>query len=179
MLSQRSRYALKALVRLARTADGEPVQIASLAESEDIPRKFLEIILVELKRQNLVQSLRGKRGGYKLARPPEEITFGEIIRITDGPLALVPCVSRTAYRRCEDCKDEAACAINRVMAVVRDETARILDATTLADVLNGDGTAFLPEVAPAENADEDADAPTPGAAPRAAAALAHGAHPAE
>lgn len=135
MLSQRTRYALKALVRLARAPEGEPVQIATLAESEDIPRKFLEIILVELKRQTLVQSLRGKRGGYRLARPPEQITFGEVIRITEGPLALVPCVSRTAYRPCDDCKDEAACAINRVMAMVRDETARILDATTLADVI--------------------------------------------
>ena len=129
------------MVRLARASDGEPVQIATLAESEDIPRKFLEIILVELKRQNLVQSLRGKRGGYRLARPAEQITFGEIIRITEGPLALVPCVSRTAYRPCDDCKDEAACAINHVMAMVRDETARILDATTLADVINGPGKA--------------------------------------
>lgn len=136
MLSQRTRYALKAMVRLARACEGEPVQIATLADSEDIPRKFLEIILVELKRQNLVQSLRGKRGGYRLARPADQITFGEVIRITEGPLALVPCVSRTAYRPCDDCKDEAACAINRVMAMVRDETARILDATTLADVLN-------------------------------------------
>jgi len=170
VLSQRSRYALKALVRLARAADGEPVQIASLAESEEIPRKFLEIILVELKRQNLVQSLRGKRGGYRLARPPEDITFGEVIRVTDGPLALVPCVSRTAYRRCEDCKDETACAINRVMAVVRDETARILDATTLADVIGGDSPAF-------EEALRPADTPRPGAA--AAVALALGSHPAE
>lgn len=137
MLSQRTRYALKAMVRLARTAADEPVQIAVLAESEAIPRKFLEIILVELKRQTLVQSLRGKRGGYRLARSPDQITFGEIIRITEGPLALVPCVSRTAYRPCEDCKDEAACAINHVMAMVRDETARILDATTLADIING------------------------------------------
>lgn len=137
MLSQRTRYALKAMVRLARASADEPVQIAVLAESEAIPRKFLEIILVELKRQTLVQSLRGKRGGYRLARSPDQITFGEIIRITEGPLALVPCVSRTAYRPCEDCKDEAACAINHVMAMVRDETARILDATTLADVING------------------------------------------
>ena len=141
MLSQRTRYALKAMVRLARSPEGEPVQIAALAEAEDIPRKFLEIILVELKRQNLVQSLRGKHGGYRLARTPDQITFGEIIRITEGPLALVPCVSRTAYRPCEDCKDEAACAINHVMAMVRDETARILDATTLANVLNLPGEA--------------------------------------
>jgi len=151
VLSQRTRYALKAMVRLARTPEGEPVQIATLAESEDIPRKFLEIILVELKRQNLVQSLRGKRGGYRLARPAEQITFGEVIRITEGPLALVPCVSRTAYRPCEDCKDETACAINRVMAMVRDETARILDATTLADVIN----------APAESVAALIDAPAP------------------
>lgn len=136
MLSQRTRYALKAMVRLARIPGGEPVQIAALADAESIPRKFLEIILVELKRQNLVQSLRGKHGGYRLARPADQITFGEIIRITEGPLALVPCVSRTAYRPCEDCKDEAACAINHVMAMVRDETARILDATSLADVIH-------------------------------------------
>lgn len=135
MLSQRARYALKALVRLARDAADGPVQIGVLAESEDIPRKFLEIILVELKRHGLVQSVRGKRGGYRLARPPHEITFGDVLRMTDGPLALVPCVSRTAYRRCDDCRDEATCAINRVMAVVRDETSRILDATTLADAV--------------------------------------------
>ena len=134
MLSQRARYALKALVHLSRVPEGQTVQIAALAEREQIPRKFLEVILVELKRHGLVESVRGKHGGYRLARPPAMITYGDVVRVTDGPLALVPCVSRTAYRRCDDCQDEESCAIRRVMAEVRDETSRVLDATTLAVV---------------------------------------------
>ena len=133
MLTQRSRYALRALIFLARTGSVAPVPISVIAADQKLPRKFLEIILLDLKNGGLVQSYRGKAGGYRLARAPGAISFGEIIRVIEGPLALVPCVSRTAYRPCNDCHDEATCAIRRAMARVRDETARILDGTSLAD----------------------------------------------
>ncbi|WP_157216638.1 RrF2 family transcriptional regulator [Flavisphingomonas formosensis] len=136
MLTQRGRYALKALIYLAQTEGSErPRQIGAIAAEEQIPRKFLEAILVDLKRARLVESVRGQAGGYRLARPAEEIMFGDIIRATDGPLALVPCVSKLFYRRCDDCVDEATCAIRHVMAGVRDTVSGILDQTSLADAI--------------------------------------------
>ncbi len=132
MLSQRSRYAMKALIHLARGYGQEPRQVSGISEAENIPRKFLEAILSDLRRARIVNSARGKHGGYELARPPEEITFGEILRVTDGPLALVPCVSKQFYRRCDDCDDESTCAIRHIMADVREEVSAILDGTTLA-----------------------------------------------
>jgi len=136
MLSQRGRYALKALINLARLETGSR-QVSAIAAEESIPRKFLEAIMSDLRRAHLVHSARGKMGGYKLSRPADLITFGEVIRITDGPLALIPCASRNFYRRCEDCHDEAACALRRIMARVRNEVSTILDRTTLADALTG------------------------------------------
>lgn len=134
MLTVKAKYALRAMIDLAGAADSRPVFIADIATRQDIPRKFLENILVELKRHGLVVSHRGKHGGYALARPPGDISFAEIIRISDGPLALAPCASKTAYRRCEDCPDdEATCAIRRVLLQVRDASAAILERTTLAD----------------------------------------------
>ena len=112
---------------------GAPVPMNRIATEANVPRKFLELILADLREANFLTSTRGKMGGYRLARPAHLISLGEIIRVIEGPLALVPCVSRTAYRPCTDCKDEAACAIRRAMARVRDETARILDGTSLAD----------------------------------------------
>lgn len=132
MLSQRSRYALKALTYLARGFGGGPRQVTGIADTENIPRKFLEAIMVDMKRSGLVVSARGKFGGYELAREPDKITYGHIIRATDGPLALVPCVSKQFYRRCEDCSDETLCAIRQIMAGVREEVSAILDNTTLA-----------------------------------------------
>jgi Rrf2 family protein len=140
MLSQRCRYALKALINLAR-ADGAPRGVSLIAAEENIPRKFLETIMSDLRRGELVDSARGKMGGYRLAKPADLITFGQVIRLTDGPLALLPCVSQNFYRRCDDCPDEAACVLRRIMADVRSEVSEILDRTTLADVLRrpGDG----------------------------------------
>ena len=103
-----------------------------LADEAQIPRKFLEIILGELRNAGFVVSTRGKSGGFHLARPAHLISFGDIIRTIEGPLALVACVSRTAYKRCKDCRSEATCAIRRAMMIVRDDTARILDGTSLA-----------------------------------------------
>jgi Rrf2 family protein len=132
MLTVKAKYALKAMIDLAAQETGRPVFIADIAQRQDIPRRFLENILVELKRAGLVRSTRGKNGGYALARPPGDISFAEIIRVSDGPLALAPCASRTAYRRCDDCPDEATCALREVLIAVRDSTAAILEATTLA-----------------------------------------------
>lgn len=133
MLSQRSRYALKALVHLSQGHGKNPRQVSGIAEAENIPRKFLEAIFSDLRRAGIIVSVRGKHGGYELARPPEKITFGEILRVTDGPLALVPCVSKMFYRRCDDCDDEATCAIRHIMANVREEVTAILDNMSLAE----------------------------------------------
>lgn len=145
MLSQRGRYALKAMMCLARS-DSSGRQVSAIALEEQIPRKFLESIMSELRRGKLVESTRGKAGGYRLARPADLITFGEVIRLTDGPLALTPCASRNFYRRCDDCPDEAACAIRRVLAHVRNQVADVLDRTTLAHAMDGDPTRGLLEV---------------------------------
>lgn len=134
MLTQRSRYALRAMLFLAEQPEGgAPVPMNRIAKEANVPRKFLELILADLREAGFLQSYRGKMGGYFLARRPQMISLGEIIRVIEGPLALVPCVSRTAYRPCGDCHDEATCAIRRAFARVRDETARILDGTSLGD----------------------------------------------
>ncbi len=135
MLSKKAQYGLRALLALARENHQNPVLISDLAKHEGIPRKFLELILLELKNQGILQSRKGKGGGYFLGKSPQAITVGQVIRILDGPLAPLPCVSQTAYRKCDDCENENTCGVRIVMKEVRDETARILDGTTLADVL--------------------------------------------
>ena len=134
MLNQRSRYALRALIFIARSGGVTPVPISVIAADQQLPRKFLEAILLDLKNGGVVNSYRGKMGGYRLARPASQISFGEIIRLIEGPLALVPCVSVSAYQRCDDCFEETTCVIRKVMLVVREQTADILDNTTLADL---------------------------------------------
>ncbi len=134
MLTQRSRYAIRALIFLARAPGIAPVPMSAIAADQKLPRKFLEIILLELKNGGLVTSSRGKLGGYRLSRASSTISFGEIIRLIEGPLALVPCVSQTAYQRCPDCFEESVCAIRKLMLLVRDKTAAILDGTSLADI---------------------------------------------
>lgn len=137
MLTSKARYALRAMTELAAIAkDADwrtPVFIADLSERQDIPRRFLENILLELRKHGLVVSHRGKLGGYALARPPTEITFADIIRAIDGPLAFTPCTSRTRYRACDDCVEERMCAIRRALAVARDAAAGVLEQTTLAE----------------------------------------------
>src|SRR5712671_6498204 len=135
MLSQKARYALKALYVLIGRPPGETVMIAEIAAEARVPRKFLEQILLDLKRRGIVHSQRGKHGGYSLGRAPGQISFAEVIRTIDGPLALSPCVSVTAYRRCDDCIDEATCATRKVLLAVRDATANILENRTLAEAL--------------------------------------------
>ena len=135
MLSRKAQYGLKALLQLAEGHGRGPVAVSELAEREDIPAKFLELVLLQLKHRGILASRKGKGGGYFLRRAPEDITFGEVVRILDGPLASVPCTSKTAYMRCEHCPDEARCGVRLVMQEVRDATAGILDTTSLADVV--------------------------------------------
>lgn len=134
MLTKKSKYGLKALLVLAQEPPQVPVLVAELADREGIPKKFLEAILLELKRRGVLQSRKGKGGGYFLGRKPGQITLGEVIRVLDGPLAPIPCVSQTAYMKCAECVDERACGIRLAMKQVRDATAGILDNTTLEDV---------------------------------------------
>jgi Rrf2 family protein len=132
VLSRKSKYGLKAVLLLAREHDRGPVLISELADRERIPKKFLELILLDLKRHGILQSRKGPGGGYLLGRAPDRISVGEVIRVLEGPLALVPCVSKMAYMPCEECVSERDCAVRQVFKQVRDETARILDGTTLA-----------------------------------------------
>jgi len=135
MISKKTKYALKALIHLAQEYDKGPILISDLAREEKIPKKFLELILLSLKNNGILQSKKGKGGGYFLGKSPEKISMGQVIRILEGPLAPVPCVSETAYASCEECDDEETCGIRMVMKDVRDAIAGILDNTTLADVL--------------------------------------------
>ena len=132
MLSQRTRYALRALQHLADRYGEGPIQLPSIAAAQNIPGKFLTVILSELKRAGFVDTLRGKEGGYWLSRPPGEITYGDIVRATRGSLALTPCASRFNHRACEQCVDEEICRLREVMLLVRDETANVLDRLPLS-----------------------------------------------
>jgi len=132
MLSKKAKYAIKALLALADHERDEPMRISDLARAEQIPAKFLELILLGLRNQGVLQSRKGKGGGYLLARDPSTIYLGQIVRMFDGPLAPVPCASQTAYIRCADCQDEAVCGVRLAMKEVRDATARVLDGTSLA-----------------------------------------------
>jgi Rrf2 family protein len=133
MLSQKTRYAIRAMQHLADRHGEGPVQLAEIAEAQKIPANFLTVILSELSRVGLVASLRGKDGGYWLALSPIDITYGDLIRVMRGSLALVPCASRFAHEKCSNCVEEGECRTRALMLQVRDETARILDSIRLSD----------------------------------------------
>jgi Rrf2 family protein len=133
-LSKKCKYALEALYYLTREYGNGPILIGTMAERQGLPHKFLEAILLELRRHGLVESKKGRGGGYFLSVPPQSVTIGSIIRKIDGPLAPLPCASETAYRRCEECIDESRCGTRMVMKEVRNAIAGILDHTTLAEV---------------------------------------------
>ncbi|MBX3572900.1 MAG: Rrf2 family transcriptional regulator [Mesorhizobium sp.] len=138
MISQKAKYALRALVALARAHGNDDTQLISeIADQQRIPKKFLEQILLDLKHHGIVVSRRGKAGGYMLLKSPDTITFGEVMRIIDGPIAPLPCLSRMAYRRCEDCREEKSCEVRRVFARVATATREVLDGTTIADCIGG------------------------------------------
>jgi Rrf2 family protein len=134
MLSQKAKYAIKALLVLARAQDeGKPVQAPDISADQNIPKKFLDLIFFELRRHGLIHSTRGREGGYSLARPAAEISIAAIVRAVDGPLAPLPCASVKFYRRCDDCKDEKTCEVRKLMREVRDAASAILDNTSLAE----------------------------------------------
>jgi len=139
MLSQKSRYGLRALVELARVGPEQQLTASELALRADAPRKFLEAILLELARRNLIHSRRGKFGGYILARHSDEISFADVIRVIDGPLALVPCVSQTAFRKCDDCPDLETCSLRPALRMARDATAAVLEAYSLQHAVDDSG----------------------------------------
>lgn len=135
MLSKKAKYGLQASFFLARNFNKGSFLIAEIAEGENIPKKFLEVILLELKKRGILHSKMGKGGGYALAKAPDKIFVGQIIRTLEGPLALVPCVSKTAYRKCDECIDEKTCAIRKMFKHVRDATSEIFDNTTLSEAM--------------------------------------------
>ena len=133
MLSQKTRYTIRAFQHLADHWGKGQVQLADIAEAQNIPPKFLTVILSEMVREGLVISTRGRDGGYELALPPVDIRYGDIIRLTRGSLALVPCASRLAYEPCDNCVPESECHLRRLMLAVRDATSDVLDGISLAD----------------------------------------------
>lgn len=141
MLTAKAKYSLKALVHLAMLEPGATTQAMDIAEAHNIPKKFLDAILGDLRNAGIVFSKKGPGGGYMLARAPSDIKIGQVIRTMDGPLAPLPCASRTAYRPCRDCKSVKSCTIRLTMAKVRDAMSGVLDRLTIADmVAQSDGS---------------------------------------
>ncbi len=134
MLTNKGKYGLKAMVHLAGIPPGALAQVADIAETNSISKKFLDHILTELRHAGLVYSKKGKGGGYALARPAYEIRVGAIVRVLDGPLAPIPCASVTAFRPCDDCDDLATCPVRRIMVEARNAIAGVLDNRTLAEL---------------------------------------------
>ena len=134
MLSKKTKYGIKALVYLAKQEDRIPVPISVISESENISRKFLESILLTLKKNGVLGSKKGKGGGYYLLKEPKDIPMTTVMRLLEGPIAMVPCVSLNFYEKCDDCPDENVCAVHNIMLKVRDNTLEIFRNTTLADL---------------------------------------------
>ena len=133
MIAQKTRYALRSLLFLAEEAGGLPVQLARIAETQHVPPKYLELIMLDLKKAGIVKSARGPKGGYRLARDAANISFGEVVRSLEGPIALVSCASVNFYAPCGDCQDEATCAIRRAFTILRDQSTAVLDSISLAE----------------------------------------------
>ncbi|WP_339893134.1 Rrf2 family transcriptional regulator [uncultured Algibacter sp.] len=139
MLSKKTKYGLKALTYIARSEGDSPIQVAVIAKSEQIPQKFLESILLTLRKSGILGSKKGKHGGYYLRSEPSEIKMTDVMRVLEGPIAMVPCVSLNYYEKCDDCPDEDKCSVNKLMLQVRDSTLKVFRNTTLADLSNTNG----------------------------------------
>lgn len=135
MISKKTKYGLKALTYLARQENNTPVQIEVISKSENISQKFLESILLTLRKNGFLGSKKGKGGGYYLLKDPKDIKMSAIMRILEGPIAMVPCVSLNFYEKCDDCPDEKACAVHNLMIEVRDSTLNIFNNKSLADLI--------------------------------------------
>ncbi|MGK0458073.1 MAG: Rrf2 family protein [Polaribacter sp.] len=136
MLSKKTKYGIKALTFLGRQEDNTPIAIASISKSENISLKFLESILLTLRKNGILASKKGKGGGYYLLKSPSEIPMTDVMRILEGPISMVPCVSLNFYEKCDDCPDENACSVHKLMIQVRDNTLDIFRNTSLADLCN-------------------------------------------
>jgi len=134
MLSKKTKYGLKALIYIAKQPASVPVLISDISQNECIPKKFLEAILLDLKKFGILGSKKGKGGGYYLMKDPKSITTATLIRVLDGPIAMLPCVSLNFYEKCSDCPDEQVCALNRFMAQVRDNTLKLMQQKSLYDL---------------------------------------------
>jgi Rrf2 family protein len=135
MLSKKSKYAINALVYLAKKKDTGPILIAEIAEKQNIPQKFLEAILLDLKRNGILASKRGKGGGYYMLKNPEDVNLADVMRLFDGPIAFIPCVTHNYYEACEECKNESICGIRDVFLEVRKKSVEILKKATLKEII--------------------------------------------
>ncbi len=136
MLSKKTKYAIRALIALGEQFGGEPLNILSISQNEKIPKKFLEQILLEMRNAGFLYSKKGAGGGYSLLKNPSEINLVQVMRLTGGPIAQLPCVSLNFYQRCEECRDEESCGIRDTFRSVRDATLKILSETTIADLID-------------------------------------------
>ncbi|GAA4297740.1 RrF2 family transcriptional regulator [Aestuariibaculum suncheonense] len=134
MLSKKTKYGLKALTFIARQEGDVPVQVGEIAKGEQIPQKFLESILLTLRKAGVLGSKKGKHGGYYLRHTPSEINMADVMRVLEGPIAMVPCVSLNFYEKCDDCVDEAQCSVHKLMIQVRDSNLNVFKNTTLEDL---------------------------------------------
>jgi len=134
MLSKKTKYGIKALAYIARKKDRKPVQASEISESENISQKFLESILLELRKSGFLGSKKGKGGGYYLIKEPVEIRMTAVIRVLEGPIAMVPCVSLNYYEKCNDCPDEKTCSVHKLMIQLRDASLNVLGENTLEDI---------------------------------------------
>jgi len=134
MLSKKTKYGIKALAYIARKRDRKPVQASEISESENISQKFLESILLELRKSGFLGSKKGKGGGYYLIKEPVDIRMTAVIRVLEGPIAMVPCVSLNYYEKCDDCPDEKTCSVHKLMIQVRDASLQVLGENTLKDI---------------------------------------------
>ena len=149
MLSKKTKYAIKALVALGKNEGNPPMQISKIAAEEHIPKKFLEQILLDLRNAGLLFSKKGAGGGYSLHKKPEDIYLVQVLRLTDGPVAMLPCASLNFYHRCEECDDELTCGIRQTFIEVRDATLQILNETSIADVIAKEGK-LIQEIYPTQ-----------------------------
>ena len=136
MLSKKTKYAIKALVALGKNVNMPPMQISKIAEQEHIPKKFLEQILLDLRNAGFLYSKKGAGGGYSLNKKAEDIFLVQVLRVTDGPVAMLPCASLNFYHKCDECEDEITCGIRTAFIEVRDATLKILGETSVADIIS-------------------------------------------
>jgi Rrf2 family protein len=136
MLTKKAKYAIKAMIYLSKKKKGEHALISEISESEHIPKKFLEAILLDLRKAGYLGSKKGKGGGYYLIKPAEEVNMADVLRLFEGAIALVPCVAHKYYERCEECVDEETCPIREVFRIIREDTVSILKENNFAEVIN-------------------------------------------